>query len=130
MIDTYGGHYTTLEKLVDYMAAVKRRTAYHDGPTGGIVLPEHVWSMISGYSLVVLDEIGARAPSDHAYETLQAALDTRASRPSIYISNLPISEIAAVYDDRIASRLAAGSIYQTESTDRRIVHHRTWEAPE
>jgi DNA replication protein DnaC len=79
-----------------------------------------VWREWAHAGLAVLDEIGARAVvSDHHFETLKRALDLREGKPAVYISNLDPAQLTALYDDRIASRLASGTVVRL-SGDRRL----------
>jgi len=71
--------------------------------------------------LLVLDEIGARQHvSDWQYEILKRILDGRLGKPLLVISNASLADLATIYDDRIASRLAAGTIVTFTGTDRRL----------
>ena len=66
--------------------------------------------------MTVLDELGTRQQvSDFQYEVTKKAIDTREGRPAIVISNLSLTALAKVYDDRIAARLSEGTVvYATE----------------
>ena len=87
----------------------------------GYTSVEDVWEEWRRAPLSVLDEIGARENvSDHAYETLKRAIDSRESQPAVFISNLNLEGIAGVYDDRIASRLGAGTALELSGPDRRL----------
>src|SRR5262249_12878111 len=80
-----------------------------------------LWERIANAPLIVLDEIGSKERvSDHHYETVKGVLDKRHGRPLICISNLNLDEIKNVYDDRIASRLAAGTVFELLGEDRRL----------
>lgn len=78
---------------------------------------------IGGKALAVLDEIGARERNgDLAYIVVKRFCDVReqkANRVSIFTSNVPPHEVANLYDDRIASRLLCGSIFELKGDDRR-----------
>ena len=62
--------------------------------------------------LLLLDDLGAHKPSEWADERLFSLLDSRYVnlRPSIFTSNLPPGEISGVLGERIASRLADGTV--------------------
>ncbi len=81
------------------------------------------WKEWKRCKLVVLDEIGAREKvTDAHYEILKMAIDYRQDQPAVYLSNLPISTLAEIYDDRIASRLQSGTVIDlTNWRDRRVV---------
>lgn len=80
------------------------------------------WRDWRNAKLVILDELGARERvSDAHYEIVKNAIDQRAGRPAIFISNLSLGDLAGVYDDRIASRLAGGTVVDMmDWTDRRL----------
>ena len=83
--------------------------------------PHWWWRRYKELDCVVVDELAAREKvSDFQYETLKRAIDDRHGRPAIFISNLELSEIAKAYDDRIASRLAGGTIIRFTGGDRRL----------
>lgn len=83
--------------------------------------PQTFWNWWARSSLCVVDEIGSRGiVSDHHYETLKAAIDSREGKPLVLISNLSLSSIGDTYDDRIASRIGAGTIISVGGPDRRM----------
>ena len=63
--------------------------------------------------------VGDAPVSDHHYETIKRCIDDRHGKPLVCISNLNMKELAGVYDDRVASRISAGTIVVTEG-DRRL----------
>lgn len=82
--------------------------------------PSHKW-YCSGSVLTVLDELGARERvNDTHYEVVQRLIDRRRGLPLILISNLDLNGLAQVYDDRIASRAAEGTVFHLAGDDRRI----------
>ena len=74
--------------------------------------------------LFVIDEVGIRdRAGDLERSTLKRILDEREQnqgRRTIAISNRTPSELAAVYDDPIISRLACGTRFKLDETDRRM----------
>jgi DNA replication protein DnaC len=87
----------------------------------GELHPPLFWQRLTEKVLVVLDEIGARERvSDHHYDCVKRLLDDRHARPLIVLSNLSLEQVANVYDSRIASRMAAGTIVQVKGRDRRL----------
>ncbi len=93
---------------------------YHEG-YGGTLWPEKFWSKFAAKSLVVLDEIGTRDKvSDHHYECIKRVLDDRHGKPLILLSNLDLTTLARVYDDRIASRMAGGTVVKLDGPDMRL----------
>lgn len=120
LLDRAGGMYFTAGGLnADLISAYK----------GTLETPrEHrsisasgLWQEISNTDLVVLDELGARSVvSEHQYDAVKRVLDEREGRPLICISNLPVESLEAIYDDRVASRLVAGTLVHLDGPDRRL----------
>lgn len=103
--------------LDDLIAAMKGELFDHDGDK---VASRRIWHEWTEADMAILDDIGCRdRVSDHHYETLKSALDRRRG-PSIYLSNVSPDAIARLYDDRIASRLCAGTVFECVGVDRRI----------
>lgn len=87
----------------------------------GTIYPSTLWRKIRRSVLVVLDEIACRdRVSDHHYEAVKRLIDERHGRPLVVCSNLDLSRVEKVYDDRIASRLAAGTVVGVVGEDRRL----------
>lgn len=78
--------------------------------------------------IAILDELGVSDPSPFERRTVGQAIDSRIGKPSIYISNKPVARLSELYDDRIASRLASGTIYHMTGDDRRIQNTHTVKA--
>jgi len=71
-------------------------------------------------SLLVLDDLGIRKPSEGMCHLLFDLLELRKSKPTIITSNRTLDELSEQYTDgRIYSRLAAGTIMQINGDDRR-----------
>lgn len=120
MYDRFGGWFAELPSFHARLNEVRTGSVYWDGPNGCQVSVGDFWSSWERATLCVMDEIGLRSPSDSQYETLKMAMDRREDLPTIYISNLGLPALERVYDDRIVSRLAAGTIYQFNGPDRRL----------
>jgi DNA replication protein DnaC len=87
-------------------------------------MPANIWNGIDRAPLVVLDEIGCRdAVSDFRYETTKRVIDARRGKPLVCISNLSLGELVGLYDDRISSRLAEGTVFCLDGDDRRLKQH-------
>lgn len=71
-------------------------------------------------ALSILDDLGTRRASDFQHETLITLLNLREDKPLILVSNLDLAGIAGVYDDRVASRMGAGTVFELTGKDRRI----------
>lgn len=80
-----------------------------------------VWEVIEQRHLVVLDELGSREKvGDLHYQAVKRITDLRDNQPTIYIANLAPAALARCYDDRIASRILCGSIFELSGNDRRM----------
>lgn len=85
-----------------------------------MVSVEGFWGWLSGRNLIVLDELGCRGlVSDHHYEAVKRLLDERHGKPLIVIANTDLAGIERLYDDRVASRLSAGTVVSVAGKDRR-----------
>lgn len=72
-------------------------------------------------SLLVLDDLGIRKPSEGMFHLLFDVLELRKTKPTIITSNKTIDELSDHYTDgRIYSRLAAGTVMQMTGKDRRV----------
>ncbi len=82
------------------------------------------WRAIAGDDLAILDEIGERDQVGDLYlTTLKRFLDTRAMHQqsiAVYISNLAPADLPELFDDRIVSRLLAGTVFELAGDDRRF----------
>lgn len=116
---TTGFYYTAGGLAEDIILAMKGQLATPRGTSVGV---PQLWRELRESALVVLDEVGDRAKvSDHAYECAKRLLDAREMAPLVVLSNLDLAGIAATYDDRITSRLAAGTLVRLSGPDRRLV---------
>lgn len=70
-------------------------------------------------SCVVLDDLGTRAPTESMYAALFDLLEWRRQKPLLITSNKTLPELASMYDDRIASRLAGGTVIVMSGKDQR-----------
>ncbi|MGB2985453.1 MAG: hypothetical protein WBE26_06175 [Phycisphaerae bacterium] len=118
MVDVFGDWYVTLAELCEMLLlSMRDQLVWSSGAKRSTA---DVWQDWSRAHLAVLDEIGARSNvSDFHYESLKRAIDIREGKPAVFISNHDPAEIAVTYDDRIASRLASGSVVEVVG-DRRI----------
>lgn len=120
LLDLAGGFYFSANGLGDILADAKMgRLEYPD--SNRVVGVEALWKELESTSLVILDELGTREKiTDHAYDGIKTLLDLRENCPLMAISNLDLDGLAQVYDDRIASRLAAGTILTLRGKDMRL----------
>ncbi len=122
LLDHAGGEYHTAAGLCEALirSAAGRLEWSHLG-RGGTLWPEQFWKQLAAAPLVVLDELGARdRVSDHHYEAVKRVLDERHGRPLVLLSNLDLAALERLYDDRLASRMAAGTVVRLDGPDRRI----------
>lgn len=84
------------------------------------------WKKLSTVGLVVIDEIGTRSATDHRYDALLRLLDERRGKPLILTGNISpnsserdATHLGTVYDDRIFSRIIAGTLIHMTGHDRR-----------
>jgi len=85
------------------------------------VTPEMYWDRWAAAKLCVLDELGTRGTvTEHQYETAKAAIDRREGKPLVVISNLPLSELAKTFDDRVVDRLAGGTVVAVAGPSQRM----------
>jgi hypothetical protein len=90
-----------------------------------------LWSKFNNANLAIVDEVGTRSnPSDFETDCLRDILEHRIGRPLIVISNLSLDELAKLYDDRIPSRLAGGTIHKLVGSDRRLRRKRVVPHPD
>lgn len=112
-VDQPSGIYRTAQEICDVLFSEHgkvRRTK-----------TDATWKEWTEARLAVLDELGSREKvGDFVYNTTKALLDVRAGKPLIVISNLDLAALAVLYDDRITSRLASGTVVKVDGEDRRI----------
>ncbi len=71
--------------------------------------------------VAVLDEVGVRdRPTETQYEVLYKCLEYRPAQPTVIVTNLKLGELTALYDDRIGSRLAGGTVIDFGEEDLRL----------
>lgn len=122
LLDAIGGgcRYFTLSDMCSDLIAAGNSELYRGGERITVSAFWHDWR---GSVCVVVDEVGARDQvSDFQRETLQRAIDQRERirGPAVFVGNLDLPRLAQLYDDRIASRLAAGTVLSVEGPDRRV----------
>jgi hypothetical protein len=79
-----------------------------------------LWDRIARANLVVIDEIGARQdPRGLEDENLLEILTIRAGKPLFLAGNPNIEQLSSVHDDRVVSRISAGTIVHVPGEDRR-----------
>lgn len=122
LLDYAEGEYHTAAGLCASLIQVQQGgVTWESEGRSGDVTPEMFWRQIGRAPLLVLDELGSRERvSDFAYETIKRAIDDRQGKPLMVLSNFGLDRIEQLYDDRIASRLASGTVVRLEGKDRRL----------
>lgn len=122
LLDYSGGEYHTVSGLCQLMnRAMQGRVEWSNEGRGGTLWPEMIWARIGKSPLIVLDELGCRNNvSDAHYEVVKDMVDNRHRKPLAVLSNLPLATIGKLYDDRIVSRLSAGTVVELSGIDRRL----------
>lgn len=119
LLDHASGMYWTPDELAEDMILASKGQVHYESGRG--VTPKALWREIGQRPLVVVDELGVRSKvGEWQYQCLKRLLDAREGKPLVGISNLNLKEIVQVYDDRIASRLAAGTVFHLAGKDRRL----------
>lgn len=115
LVDAAGGWYYTVAELCDEFIQAQQRSIE--------ITTRRLWDRIEQTVLVVIDELGSREKvSDHHYDVVKRLLDKRENMPAVFISNHSLEKLAAIYDDRLASRLAYGTILIVKGRDRRLAN--------
>jgi DNA replication protein DnaC len=112
-------HYATLSGFYRDLLAAQRGELHTS--TGYKRSAGSVWHDIESATLLVVDEIGLRATvSDPMFEAVRDLADMREHRATIYISNVAVEKIGEIFDARVLSRMACGTVVHVEGADRRF----------
>lgn len=114
----------TLTELCDfvrgYNTANTQMVKRADGSEVSLSLTKF-WAWVANLGLVVIDELGTKQSTDQRYDTFLRLLDSRTGRPLILTGNLDIEVgVPRAYDERIQSRILAGTILHCKSQDKRL----------
>ncbi len=118
LLDHAGGMYWSASELPALIIDCHKGVARY--PSGALLSAAALWREVADTALVVLDEIGSGVVSDFHRTVIQQVLDMREGRPLVCLSNLDLEAIALTHDDRIASRLAAGTVAHLAGRDLRL----------
>lgn len=84
---------------------------------------QEVWHVVGLKHLAVLDELGARERvGDLHYSVVKRFADERENRAggvAVYIGNVRPEALVDLYDDRVASRVLCGTVFELAGKDRR-----------
>ena len=120
LVDWSGGSYYTCNELLSVVSQAQKGTL-RGKQYGAKLSEEALWEEWARMPLFILDELGSREKvGDFVYNTTKQLIDIRAGRPLIVISNLDLPTLAKLYDDRLTSRLAAGTVVEVLGADRRL----------
>lgn len=78
------------------------------------------WRRWSTRRVVVVDEIGIKTATQNALEAMWQLLEIRRGLPTIFTGNLDEAGIRRTFDDRVLSRLLAGTWIEVRGKDRRV----------
>lgn len=122
LLDYVGGEYYTVWSLCDLLVQSQQgRLEIESNGEIRRTYPAQFWGRVARSPLVVLDELGCRdRASDHHFECVKNLIDARHGKPLVVVSNHQLDDLARLYDDRIASRLAAGTVVEVGGKDRRL----------
>ena len=98
----------------------------------GLESERAIMDRYSSAVLLVLDDVGSEQITDWKRSVLYALIDRRYReiKQTIITSNLSLDEIAALIDDRIASRIVEmGSVITMTGLDYRVSHRQTIAVP-
>lgn len=79
------------------------------------------WRRWSTRRLVVIDEIGLRTANEVRQEAMWQLLETRRGLPTILTGNLDAEALRTTFDDRVLSRLVAGTWIDVIGKDQRVI---------
>jgi DNA replication protein DnaC len=122
LLDHAGGEFYTQARLArEYADCVCGRLCRRGQGGSYLIHPDGFWRAMTNEHLVVLDEFGAREKvSDHLYDVTISLLEARQGRPLWINSNVGLAAISQLYDDRVSSRIEAGTLIELVGADRRI----------
>lgn len=126
--DYYSGRLMDFADLLAEYTALRRGELHANDSTIVLILNERnvretEWiSALAEPRVFVVDDIARKGDtqSETSRELLSRLLDRREGKPTILISNLGPVELSEAYDDRVASRMCAGTIVCVAGDDRRI----------
>lgn len=112
-----------LPDLLDDLLAIQNGIKWidADGREPVKATSETFWKHVTQCELFVLDELATREKvSDFHYTAVKRVLDRREGKPLVVLSNATLAAVESIYDDRIASRLASGTVLNLDGEDRRL----------
>lgn len=122
LCDAVGGGclYYSVDDAAEQRIAAMKGLLYCDA-TGSRIHPHQWRARWRGAALGIVDELGIRSePSAYEYEVVKLLIDTRKGKPLLLIANHPPDRLASLYDQRLASRVSEGTVFELGGSDRRI----------
>lgn len=77
-------------------------------------------NQVSSGSLLCVDDIGVRGDSESQQSALLELLNLRHGLPTVITGNHDAKQLSQIFDARIASRLASGTVIHLTGPDRRL----------
>lgn len=74
---------------------------------------------VDGTPCLFLDDLGVRPPTPPMLQAIFDVLEMRKGRPVVIVSNHDLRKLSEIYDERIVSRLSAGTVLEIRGADRR-----------
>lgn len=74
---------------------------------------------VEGTPCLFLDDLGVRPPTPPMLQAIFDVLEMRKGRPVVIMSNHDLRKLSEIYDERIVSRLSAGTVLEIRGQDRR-----------
>ena len=74
---------------------------------------------VRGTPCLFLDDLGVRPPTPPMLQAIFDVLEMRKGRPVVIVSNHDLRKLSEIYDERIVSRLSAGTVLEIRGQDRR-----------
>ena len=74
---------------------------------------------VDGTPCLFLDDLGVRPPTPPMLQAIFDVLEMRKGRPVVIVSNHDLRKLSEIYDERIVSRLSAGTVLEIRGQDRR-----------
>lgn len=107
LTETVGGYIVELHNYTELMAVIK------EDPKKETEVA--IRSVAEFPGILILDDLGARNPSEFVIDTTYRILNTRYEHllPTVITSNLDIQSIGLIFGDRIASRISRMAIPST-----------------
>lgn len=79
------------------------------------------WDYLRLAPLVVIDDLATRGGyTEPQYDQFYDLIEDRKMRPTMIVSNVSLTELGKIFDERIVSRLARGTIFTLTGRDRRL----------